>query len=304
MRPTRTLLALAILLAAVPVTAQTITIGFERFPGPDGILGTIDDEAPVTCSPIVPSCFIQPLTTEFSPVGITFSMGSLHDGTWWGEYGFFLSSTAPAATFSVPVRHLSMKSYSYWPATLTAWDASDNALGSVTLPHPAPGATPFLGTLALTTTQPVARFAVAADQPTHILNLDDLVFVVETQQGFFSLPPCRLVDTRRAEGALGGPALTATVPRTFVLSGSCGIPATAKAVALNLAVAGATAPGNVRLFPPGGSGYPVVSSVNFVAGQTRASNGVFGLDGAGALSAVLVGGGQVHLILDVYGYWE
>jgi hypothetical protein len=41
-----------------------------------------------------------------------------------------------------------------------------------------------------------------------------------------------------------------------------------------------------------------------VAGQTRASDGVFGLDGSGALSAVLVGSGQVHLILDAYGYWE
>src|SRR5512139_151664 len=104
MKAVRTLSGLAVLLWAVPLAAQTITIGFDRFPGPDGILGTIDDEVPLTCSPVSPACFIQPLTTEFSSVGITFSMGALFEGTLWGDYGFFLSSTAPAATFSVPVR--------------------------------------------------------------------------------------------------------------------------------------------------------------------------------------------------------
>jgi hypothetical protein len=303
MRLTRTLLALVLLVGAVPLAAQTITLDFERFPGPDGILGTVDDESPVTCVPIEPACFIQPLTTEFSAVGITFTAGSLHYGSLWGDVGFFVSSTPPAGTFSVPVRHVSVKSYSYWPATLTAWDAADGVLGSVTLPHPAPGATLSLGALVLTTTQPIARFAVTADQPGHILNLDDLVFVRDTQQGFFTLPPCRLVDTRGAEGPLGGPALVPAVTRDFVLAGACDIPATAKAVALNLVVTGASAPGNVRLFP-GGSPYPPTSSINFPAGQTRSGNGVFGLDGRGAVSAALAGGGQVHLILDVYGYWE
>jgi uncharacterized repeat protein (TIGR01451 family) len=122
--------------------------------------------------------------------------------------------------------------------------------------------------------------------------------------GFYTLTPCRVLDTRRPDGPLGGPALAARADRTFVLAGSCGIPATAKAVSVNLTVTGSTTPGDLRLYPAGSS-LPLVSSINFGPGRTRANNATLPLGAGGAITVrcVLVGG-TVHFILDVNGYYE
>ena len=53
-------------------------------------------------------------------------------------------------------------------------------------------------------------------------------------QSFFTVTPCRVVDTRWAAGPLGGPALPANTDREFVVTGRCGIPAGAQAVSVNL----------------------------------------------------------------------
>jgi hypothetical protein len=120
---------------------------------------------------------------------------------------------------------------------------------------------------------------------------------------FFTLPPCRLLDTRQPQD---GPALgTGTIHLT--LAGLCGIPATAKAVALNITVTAATGAGHVLAYP-GDQLAPLTSSINFSTGQTRANNAVLPLseDGQGrlAVTAAVAGGGTVHLILDVTGYFE
>jgi hypothetical protein len=121
---------------------------------------------------------------------------------------------------------------------------------------------------------------------------------------FFTLTPCRAFDTRSAAGAFGGPAVAALTERTFTLAGRCGIPASARALSLNLTATGATAPGNVVLFP-GGSSSPSTSTLNYAAGATRANNAIVGL---GANAALRVRSnqtsGSVHLILDVNGYFE
>jgi hypothetical protein len=122
---------------------------------------------------------------------------------------------------------------------------------------------------------------------------------------FYSLSPCRLVDTRNANGALGGPALGASARRNFTLMGVCGIPASAAALSLNLTVTGAAAPGFVTLFPGNGLA-PATSNINFSIGQTRANNAVVLLstDGNGVIAVLNGAGGAVHFILDVNGYFQ
>lgn len=117
---------------------------------------------------------------------------------------------------------------------------------------------------------------------------------------FFTLEPCRLVDTRGADG----PALAAMADRAFTIVGKCGIPSTAKAIAVAAIVTGATSSGNVRLHATG-TAVPGTSSINYVSGQTRSNNAVVAISGSGELS-VYVGqiSGQVHFILDVTGYFE
>jgi len=123
---------------------------------------------------------------------------------------------------------------------------------------------------------------------------------------FYTLTPCRVVDTRGAAGVpFGGPPLDAQSPRVFALGGHCNVPSTAKAVSLNITVTEPGAAGNLRLFP-GGLSLPLVSTLNYVAGQTRANNAVLPLNGSGEI-AVFAGqaaGTTVQVIIDVNGYFE
>jgi hypothetical protein len=73
---------------------------------------------------------------------------------------------------------------------------------------------------------------------------------------------------------------------------------------LNLTVIQPGAAGDLRFFP-GGSAAPLVSTINYRAGQTRANNAVAGLGAAGDLTVHCdQGAGTAHLILDVNGYFE
>ena len=126
-----------------------------------------------------------------------------------------------------------------------------------------------------------------------------LVGAAETR--FYSVSPCRVLDTRTAAQA---PALAAGSTRTFAVAGPCGVSPTASAVAVNLTVTGATAGGHIRLFPKG-QALPTSSSVNYAAGQTRANNAIVGVGTDGALSAYAgQSSGSVHLVLDLSGYFD
>jgi acetyl esterase/lipase len=123
--------------------------------------------------------------------------------------------------------------------------------------------------------------------------------------GFYSLPPCRLVDTRGPAGPWGAPRMSAGETRVFELGGRCGVPPDAAAVALNVTVAGPEAQGFVTLFETGAL-RPTVSTANFQAGQTRANNAIARLTGyPPSLSAYCgAAGGGFDLILDVTGYFR
>jgi hypothetical protein len=123
---------------------------------------------------------------------------------------------------------------------------------------------------------------------------------------YYTLPPCRVFDTRSPAGPLGGPVLSVGVPRSFPLAGACGIPATAKAVSVNLTALGATAQGNLRAYP-GGLSAPLASVINFVPGLIRANNAILAVatDGSATLTFLAtMPAGEVHAILDVTGYFE
>jgi hypothetical protein len=121
---------------------------------------------------------------------------------------------------------------------------------------------------------------------------------------YFTLTPCRVVDTRGG-APVPGPALVGQTTRSLTLAGSCGIPAAAKAVSITLTVTQPTAGGNLRLFPSG-TPVPFVASINYSAGQTRGNNAVVPLSVGGAIDAFAAqpGGTTVHLIVDVNGYFE
>lgn len=122
--------------------------------------------------------------------------------------------------------------------------------------------------------------------------------------GFYTVAPCRVVDTRNPAGPLGGPALSANSVRTFMVSGTCGIPETAKAVSLNVTATQASSAGNLVLYPAN-IGVPATSTISYSAGQTRANNSITGLSTTGALSVFCAQpSGTAHVILDVNGYFQ
>lgn len=128
---------------------------------------------------------------------------------------------------------------------------------------------------------------------------------------FYTVPPCRLVDTRGTAGPLGGFALHVGPDRSLPLTGVCGIPADAKALSLNVTVTDGDAAGNLRFYP-GQAELPVATVINFAAGATRSNNAILALaaDGSGTLEVHLdtagttTSLGSVHLILDVNGYFK
>lgn len=118
---------------------------------------------------------------------------------------------------------------------------------------------------------------------------------------FYTVAPCRVFDTRASSPLASG------VSRVFAVAGTCGIPATARAIVANVTSVVPAGNGYMTLYP-GNLPAPTTSTINFRAGQVRANNAILGLatDGSGSIRAVpaVAGGGQVHLILDVSGYFE
>jgi hypothetical protein len=93
--------------------------------------------------------------------------------------------------------------------------------------------------------------------------------------------------------------------RLVAVHGLCNIPASAKAVSVNVAAVLPTAMGYLTLYP-GDATAPLASTINFDAGQVRSNNAFLFLSGDGVAAVVpLVGSnGLVDLVIDVNGYFE
>lgn len=119
---------------------------------------------------------------------------------------------------------------------------------------------------------------------------------------YYAVPPCRFFDTR----TVNPPVLTNFGTRAVNIIGQCGVPTGAAAVTINVTVTAPTNPGYLILFPYGIT-QPLVSTINFTIGDTLANGAIVPLT-AGPTNNIsvyseLYGGGTVHLILDVTGYF-
>lgn len=122
---------------------------------------------------------------------------------------------------------------------------------------------------------------------------------------YFTVAPCRVLDTRNTW------ILANAQSRVVSITGLCGIPSTAKAVSFNATVISPTGSGKIRLYP-GNVSTPSLwaSSINFAPARSpRANSTVIPLatNGAGTLGIypeVSGSPGEVHLVLDVQGYFS
>jgi len=129
---------------------------------------------------------------------------------------------------------------------------------------------------------------------------------------FFSVTPCRIVDTRNPPGVTGGPALASGSTRSFpidVAPAACGVPSTAKAAVLNVTLVSPSMDGFLSIWPFN-TPAPLVSTINAAAGEPAIANGAIvplTTDPSFNISLIYgtaVPGGSAHVILDVTGYFQ
>ena len=126
---------------------------------------------------------------------------------------------------------------------------------------------------------------------------------VSPPRPFIGLTPCRVIDTRGGAPLAGG-ILANSEARNFTVTGICGIPAGADAISANFTVTGSPAapPGAFILaYPTGSPPSPIVSLLNFQAGQTIANAGIVALS-AGSITINV--SHSTHVIMDVNGYFS
>ncbi|MFD5146054.1 PKD domain-containing protein [Streptomyces sp. NPDC058401] len=115
-------------------------------------------------------------------------------------------------------------------------------------------------------------------------------------QRFSPLAPTRVLDTRKTGGALGGGKR-----RTVKVAGVNGIPADAKAVALNLTGTGATQEAFVSVFQ-NPARRPHTSNLNVEPGKDKSNQAIVPIGPDGTVT-LFTNSGSTHLVLDAVGYY-
>jgi hypothetical protein len=125
---------------------------------------------------------------------------------------------------------------------------------------------------------------------------------------FVPITSCRLLDTRPAPDNVGSRSTPLRADDTLEVSvrgtsGNCTIPSDATAVSMNVTIVGPTSTSYLTVFPSDASPRPLVSSLNWVAGQAPTANAVTSrLSADGKLSFYNLSG-SVDLLADVVGYY-
>jgi hypothetical protein len=209
----------------------------------------------------------------------------------WNAAG---TTAAPVSCANVAI-HLSIDGGATFPAALAASTANDGSEAVL-----------FPGT---PTTQARVRVSCVGNVFFDVSNANFTILAgaEPVPMDFYTVTPCRIIDTRNVNGPTGGPVLVSGTIRTFPIAGSCGVPADALSVAVNITAVEPTAAGFLGLFPSGITP-PLVATITFGAAQTRANNAILGLTGAvpGSIDVqtTLAVAGTSHLVLDVTGYFK
>ena len=139
---------------------------------------------------------------------------------------------------------------------------------------------------------------------THVILDIDGYFVpsgTTSSLAFYPLTPCRVVDTRFANGLLGSPSIGAGSSRSFpVRSGVCGIPSSAQAYSFNYTAVPHGLLGYLTTWPTGQS-QPFVSTLNSYTGVVAANAAIVPAGTGGNVS--VYASDATDLIIDVNGYF-
>ena len=133
--------------------------------------------------------------------------------------------------------------------------------------------------------------------------LDNTVSVIGggSSLQLINITPCRVVDTRGANGPFGGPPIAGGTVRSFAIpSGPCDIPANAAAYALNVTVVPMGRLGYLTIWPQGDL-QPLGSLMNSPDGRTKANAAIVpaGVDAGVSIFVTQT----TNVIVDIDGYF-
>lgn len=187
-------------------------------------------------------------------------------------------------------------------------------LGFLTL-WPEGSAQPTVSTLNNLTGTVVANAAILRSGSGGAFNafVTDASHLVADLNGYFAPPgspgalafypstPCRIFDTRNADGSFGGPAMAANATRSFTVpSSACGIPTTAQAYVTNATVLPSGIFGFLTMWQ-GGQTQPTVSTLNAVDGALTSNAAVVPTSSSGVIQ--IYTSNATHMLLDISGFF-
>jgi DNA-binding beta-propeller fold protein YncE len=134
--------------------------------------------------------------------------------------------------------------------------------------------------------------------------VDGTVSVIggNTKLQLVNVTPCRLVDTRGADGQFGGPAIPGGTYRSFPIpqNTNCNIPSSAAAYSLNVTVVPITTLGYLTIWPTPET-QPLVSTLNSPDGRVKANAAIVPAGVSGSVSVYV--SNTTNVILDIDGYF-
>ena len=146
--------------------------------------------------------------------------------------------------------------------------------------------------------------AFVSEQTDFIMDINGYFLDDSTAMTYHPVVPCRVLDTRSAQGPLGGPFIPYRTERSFPIPmASCGLSATAQAYSLNYTVIPRKG-GRLGWMTawPTGTISPVTSVVNAGTGAVTANNAITQAGVSGAVS--VLGSDDFDLVVDVNGYFD
>jgi hypothetical protein len=225
--------------------------------------------------------------------------------------GFTITTVGPA-THLLVLPHSFAVSGVPIQFTVTALDASDNPVlnyaGTVHFTSSDPSAVlpanstlvSGAGTFSAVLVTPGARTITASDVAAGAVSGTSASVTVSAATGlrYIAVTPCRLVDTRSV--ATGGPFIPSGASKDFFPVGACGIPASAQAYSLNVAVVPHGPLGFLTVWPAGQT-RATVATLNSLDGRIKSNAAIVPAGAGGAVSAFATN--DTDVILDINGYF-
>ena len=137
------------------------------------------------------------------------------------------------------------------------------------------------------------------------VNDASVILQVMPKGDYYTVTPCRLLDTRSQEGGAAPVPSNSDRVLDVVAVTPCGVSPFATALAINVTVTQTSGQGYLTVYSADLANPPPTSTLNFTANQTRANNAIVMLsaDGKLKLRPVIQPSGSTHLIVDVMGYF-